>query len=194
MWAAGAEGCLLNVIACVSVRIGVCFTHGRSEASQTATVRHRQTLCGPTGYDLHLRGGTERKRRTRGEGKKRAGQRGNEKAADAPVCLLWTALLLACVEFWQAAPAAWIRQPALPWPGEEGRQAMPGEGGRGQGAGGRGPGLTEGYKYHQSPVINRVTVRNLAELWRDTWKYPPQTQAPPTTLLHRPLWWWCWWY
>lgn len=66
--------------------------------------------------------------------------------------------------------------------------------GRGQGAGGRGPGLTEGYKYHQSPVINRVTVRNLAELWRDTWKYPPQTQAPPTTLLHRPLWWWCWWY
>lgn len=28
-------------------------------------------------------------------------------------------------------PAAWICQPALPWPGEEGRHTKPGEGGEG---------------------------------------------------------------
>lgn len=36
-------------------------------------------------------------------------------------------------------PAAWIRQPALPWPGEEGGHVKPGEGGRREG----GKGLTE---------------------------------------------------
>lgn len=30
-------------------------------------------------------------------------------------------------------PSAGIRQPALPWPGEEGRRAMAGEGGRSEG-------------------------------------------------------------
>lgn len=38
-------------------------------------------------------------------------------------------------------PSARIRQPALPWPGEEGRRAMAREGGRSEGTeGGEWPG------------------------------------------------------
>lgn len=95
-------------------------------------------LCGPTRYDLHLRDGTERGRGGRGRRKRELDSGGMKRAGEAPVCLLWTALFLPCVEFWQAAPAVWIRQPSLPWSGEEGRHVKSGEGGRGEGLRGVG--------------------------------------------------------
>lgn len=124
-----------------------------------------------------------------------------KRTGEAPVCLLWTGLFLRCVEFWQAAPAAMIRQPALPWPGEEGRHNKLGEGGQARGEGlwgmrgarvgrGRGQELTEGYKYPPEPDDHSVTVRNWWKssggtlgYTRPPWRHPPQTQAPLFLLL-----------
>ncbi len=70
--------------------------------TQLDTDRHATAtpLCGPTRYDLHLRDGTERRRRTRAK-KKRAGQWGNEEdrrssclfalnCLVSPLCLILT--------------------------------------------------------------------------------------------------------
>lgn len=65
--------------------------------------------------------------------KQQAGQRENEEDKRGACLFAPTALFLPGLEFWQAVPAAWIRQPALLWPGEEGWHTKPGEGGRGEG-------------------------------------------------------------
>lgn len=185
---------LLGVVTCIdSARkqedSGIGQTKKKNRVPQPGHERDmRQThtaspLCWPTRYDLHLRDGTERKRVKR----KRAGQEGRSDVRQerAPVCLLPCFSL--SVDFWQAVPAAGIRQSALRWPGEEGRQDWErGAGARG-GTRGGGSQLTEGYKYPLEPddrtvshleTDGRALAGHLATLalWRRT-----QTQtAPPT--------------
>lgn len=111
--------------------------------TQLDTDRHATAtpLCGPTRYDLHLRDGTERKRRTRAK-TKRAGQRGNEEDRRGS-CLF--------APNWLVSPLCWILtgcaccldpSACFPMAGEEGWHTKPGEGGKGlrvlRGVGGKG--------------------------------------------------------
>lgn len=144
---------MLNVNVCVSVPfMWVCApirnttrlhtvrlpkTHQQSATRQTNEVRHSQTRHSKgtlRTYQVWPSSKRQRGEEEEDQDKKRELDSGGMKrTGEAPVCLLCAGLFLPCVEFWQASPAAWIRQPALPWPGEEGWHAKPGEGGRGEG-------------------------------------------------------------
>lgn len=125
-----------------------------------------------------------------GERKRTAGirelERGRNEVDWRRSCLFArVCLFLPCVELWQAAPAAWICQPPLPWPWEEGQQLRKWGGGR-RGAVGwvvRGSELkwSEGYKYLWKPDDHTVSQletdgRALAE----TWLRSPPPETPRT--------------
>lgn len=156
---------------------------------QLDTDRHTTAtpLGGPTRYDLHLRDGTERERKTRTK-KKRAGEREMKKRGRAPVCLLWLACFSLVLNFDRLRLL--LGSVSLLSHGQGRRDDTPslGKGARGLECWGgwvarrRGLVLTGGYKYPRQPNVN---VRN----W---WKSSGGTLHLPhgdTPHKHR---WWLW--
>lgn len=125
----------------------------------------------------------QRGRGGRGRRQRELDRGGMKRTGEAPVCLLRTGLFLPCVEFWQAAPVAWIRQPAFPWQGRRDDTPSLGKGARGLECWGawvaRGRGLTEGYKYPWQPDDHTVSqLETDGKLWRDTWLHSPPRDTP----------------
>lgn len=154
---------------------GVCQKH--SAVCQRNTVNHRRTCHNNNNNTLRtyqVWSSSKRRESKRTAGIKRAGPRENEPDGRRSCLFALDCLFLPCVEFWQAVPAAWICQPALPWPQEEGRQLREGGEGRRGAVGwvvrGRELELSEGYKYLWHPDDHTMSQletdgRALAETW-----------------------------
>lgn len=133
----------------------------------------------------------QRGRGGRGRRQRELDRGGMKRTGEAPVCLLRTGLFLPCVEFWQAAPVAWIRQPAFPWQGRRDDTPSLGKGARGLECWGawvaRGRGLTEGYKYPWQPDDHTVSQLETDGSSCGTLGYTRPLETPPTNTSWAPL-------